>query len=228
MNAIERRTIVRRSAVTREKEDGPAKISGYGAVYYDAADPGTEYRLWQDTFERFAPGAFDGAVKPGADVRSLFNHDSNFVLGRTISDPATLVLAVDKVGLRYDVSPPDTQLVRDAVLTPIERGDVDGASIAFYVRKVAWILETRGERQVEVREIQEAELVEVGPVTFPAYASTSAGTRSSAEVDHDALMQERAERLKRNSPPPAGPTDVDVRLLQVAAHQTAIGNRARN
>lgn len=227
---IQRRSAKQRPVITRA--DGkPATIAGYGAVFYDAADPGTEYRLWQDTFERIAAGAFDGAIKPDADVRSLFNHNENFVLGRTVSSPSTLSLSVDKTGLRYEVTPPDTQLVKDAVLAPIERGDVDGASIAFFPRKVAWISEERDGRQVEIRELQEIWLVEVGPVTFPAYSSTSAGVRDGGPLDGaevESLMAERAELLK-HGPGPGWPavSEVDLRALAIAAHQLSIGNRAR-
>jgi uncharacterized protein len=220
MSGIERRNLTRRPVITREADGSKPKISGYGAVYYDAADQGTEYQLWQDTFERFAPGAFDGAVKPEADVRSLFNHDSNFVLGRTTA--GTLALSVDKTGLQYTTTPPDTQLVRDAVLSPIERGDVDGASVMFFVRNVAWLQETRDGREVEVREIREVELLEVGPVTFPAYESTSAGVRKAGEIDHEALMQERAQLLRLATKPAAGPSEVDVRLRLLAVARSRV------
>ncbi|MCT7656157.1 HK97 family phage prohead protease [Oceanimonas sp. NS1] len=73
-------------------------------------------------------------------MRALFNHDPNFVLGRTRS--GTLALSVDADGLRYEIDPPDTQTVRDLVLAPLARGDITGSSFAFAWRRTA----TSGEK----------------------------------------------------------------------------------
>lgn len=170
-----------RAGLQIEKREGkPTIVEGYGAVFYRAGDPGTEYELMTDYFERIMPGAFDDQL--AADVRSLFNHDSNWVLGRTKADPQTLELSVDAVGLRYKVTPPDTQAVRDQVLEPIRRKDVDGSSFMFWATKTSWIEEDRDGRQVYVRQIEKVRLLELGPVTFPAYAGTSAGVRAIGDV----------------------------------------------
>jgi hypothetical protein len=179
----------------RADGDKAPVIAGYGAVFYRAEDPGTELQLWNDVYERIAVGAFDRALREDR-VRSLFNHDSNFVLGSNRGSEPSLRLSVDSVGLRYEVTPPATQLIRDAVLTPIERGDVDGSSFMFVPRKTAWIEETRGDREVYIRELQDVELWEVGPVTFPAYESTTAGVRAAGE-DVAAIRAEIDARRKQ-------------------------------
>ena len=69
--------------------------------------------MWE---ERIAPGAFDDALKK-ADVRALFNHDPNCILGRTTAK--TLTLRSTKAGLEYDV--PDL---------PKSRADVTGGDPA--------------------------------------------------------------------------------------------------
>lgn len=51
--------------------------------------------------EVIKPGAFDDVL--GDDVRALFNHDPNFILGR--SSAGTLSLSVDDRGLRYENRP---------------------------------------------------------------------------------------------------------------------------
>jgi HK97 family phage prohead protease len=142
------------------RADGKPVIAGYGAVFYNPDDPGTQYRLWGNTYERFMPGAFDEALKSD-DVRSFFNHDPSAILGR--KSAGTLKLSVDEVGLRYEVTPPDTQYAKD-LLQSIERGDVSGASIIFDLpgdrSRVVWI----EEGETEIREIQACKLYEVGPV----------------------------------------------------------------
>lgn len=168
-----------------EREDGGRSITGYAAVYYRKDDPGTEYTLWSDSgsraVERLMPGAFSSALERKDDVRALFNHDSNLVLGRVSA--GTLALSINRRGLMYTIDAPDTQLGRDTV-TSIKRGDVTGSSFAFRVLKEAWRDEGDGQ---EVREIQDVELFDVSPVTWPAYTSTTSQVRG---VDYAREMRD--------------------------------------
>jgi len=176
---------IKRPVELREDGDG-RKITGYGAVFYNADDEGTQFQLWEDAYERILPGAFDRAIAED-DVRSLFNHDVNIVLGRNTS--GTLALSVDEVGLRYEITAPDTQLVRDQVVAPIERGDVSGSSFMFVPIRANWTDEDSEDgRSVEIREVREVELWEVGPVVFPAY---DASTSSLRQTD---IAEARSER----------------------------------
>lgn len=226
---MERRTIQGKVELATRSHDGKQTrtIEGYGAVYYNSADPGTQFELWQNTFERIMPGAFDNAIKQD-DVRSLFNHDSNIVLGRNTS--GTLSLSLDGKGLRYQVTPPDTQLIRDQVLTPIERGDVSGSSFMFVPTRVAWVEEKRTDgAMIEIRQIEEVKLWEVGPVTFPAYESATSQARNANELERlkaerDQMKAEKRAKTQGN----AASADDDVtaeieiesryRALQNAAH----------
>lgn len=154
----------------RANGDGPPVIAGYAAVYYREGDSSTEYRLWPGAVERIKRGAFDNVVKT-ADVRALFNHDPSHILGRTKA--GTLKIWGDEVGLRYEVTPSDTTSYRD-VAEMLRRGDVDGSSFQFSARD-SWSMED-GQ---EVRTLEEmTALLDVGPVTFPAYTGTTSGTRS--------------------------------------------------
>lgn len=75
-------------------------IRGIAAVFYDGT-PNTEYPLWKGTVERIDERAFDNAINKQADVRALFNHDANWLLGRTSNQ--TLTLRKDDTGLRYSI-----------------------------------------------------------------------------------------------------------------------------
>lgn len=150
-----------------ERSSGGPKIVGYGAVFYNPADPGTEYVMGGGIAERIMPGAFKSALNAGADVRSLFNHDPNFPLGRTTA--GTLRLSVDSRGLKYEVTPPAS---RADVIEALRRGDVSGSSFMFVPLSQNWI---DGPNGTLVREIFDLELWEVGPVVFPAYASADSG-----------------------------------------------------
>lgn len=162
--------------IERRGDDKMPLITGYAAVYYDGTE-GTEFKLFDDMVERIMPGAFDRVAREN-DVRGVFNHDPNQVLGRNAA--GTMRLMVDAKGLRYEIEPPDTQLARDLV-TSIERGDITGSSFAFTMRngRTVWV----EEGDVEIRQIEEiGELFDVGPVTFPAYEATTTGVRDASDA----------------------------------------------
>lgn len=145
-------------------------IRGLAAVYYDGTE-GTEFELWPGMKERIMPGAFDRAVKED-DVRALFNHDDNIVLGRTKS--GTLRLSVDAKGLRYEIEPPESAA---SVIESIRRGDVSGSSFSFRVTDETFLKKD----DVRIREIRGVTLFDVSPVVFPAYTATEADVRSISE-----------------------------------------------
>lgn len=157
----------------------PATITGYAAVFNQEAVIGRWFR------ESIAPEAFTAAIGRD-DVRALWNHDPNYVLGRTVAK--TLRLAVDGTGLRYEVDPPDAQWARDLV-TSITRGDVSQSSFAFKVTREEWV-EPPKATDLPLRIIREVELFDVSPVTYPAYDQTSVGARDAASV----LQQAAAAR----------------------------------
>lgn len=163
---METRSLADPPRILRSKTDSPV-ISGYAAVFYDGR-PSTEFRLGPQITERINRQAFDRAIRED-DVRALFNHDSNLVLGRT---PRTLRLSVDKRGLRYEIDA-DTTLGRQ-VAQSIERGDISGSSFGFEV----------DDEHVEgsVRELRSVKLYDISPVTYPAYEATETQVRAACEA----------------------------------------------
>ena len=171
-----------------KRQDGPSRIVGYAAVYYNGTEA-TQYQLWDDFIERIMPGAFDRAIRED-DVRGLFNHNPDNLLGRTSSK--TLVLESDGRGLRYTIAPPAGELT-NRVLENLERGDLSGSSFAFNIVKQTM----RQEGDTMIREINDVALFDVGPVTFPAYEATTAAARQAEieDVKHavEEWRQEQAE-----------------------------------
>src|SRR3990172_2102595 len=176
MAKIENRIISGRTEIRVEGES--EKIAGYGSVFYDPENPGTEFELWSLVTERWQPAAFNRSIKED-DIRALFNHDPSMVLGRLVA--GTLRLAVDEKGLRYEIDPPATTLGRD-LLESLRRGDITGSSISFEVIEEEW----RTEDERNIREIREVKLWDVGPVTFPAFAATSAEIAKRSLADWQA------------------------------------------
>lgn len=175
-----------------KRADGGAKLTGYAAVFYDGT-PGTQYSLWPGVVERVMPTAFDRAAAED-DVRGLFNHDVNQVLGRTRA--GTMRLSVDNVGLAYEIDVPASQ---SALVESVERGDVTGSSFSFDVLSESWTRETTADGiEIEVRQVQDVRLYDIGPVTFPAYESTSVGVRVSGDVaEAKESLAKRKNELQR-------------------------------
>lgn len=186
-----------RRARVEKRADGSPVIKGYAAVYFRAGDAGTEFELWPGAFERILPGAFDHAVE--TDVMGLFNHDSNQVLGRT---PKTMRLSVDAIGLAYEIDPGNTTTAKD-LLEHLERGDVSGSSFTFDLAGGVEKWRRDGEREIrEIRRI--GKLYDVGPVSFPAYLSTSSGAarrsfRSWSQTVAKANTNKRTTKQKRGA-----------------------------
>lgn len=153
-------------AEMRVEGESEKKITGYAAVFNRQSE-----NLGGFT-EIIRPGAFRKALD--SDVRALFNHDSNYVLGRTTN--GTLELEENQTGLKFTATPPDTQWARDLIKS-IERGDINQCSFSFSVGK-------DGEKWTEKKDLALREILEVnyvgdvGPVTFPAYPQTSVQARS--------------------------------------------------
>ena len=178
---MERRTLqTHRPTLVRGSDGKPSKIAGYAAVYYNPSDPGTEYELASfgnvRLVERLMPGCFDRAIRED-DVRALFNHNASAVLGRMRS--GTLRLFTDNKGLRYEIDAPDTTYARD-LLESLKRGDVTGSSFAFEYLTTGTVDQKLPDgSETEIIEVREVRLYDVGPVTFPAYASSSAEARAA-------------------------------------------------
>ncbi len=164
------------AAELRVAADGK-KIEGYAAVFGSR----TSLAFFD---EQIAPGAFAKTIQEH-DIRALYNHDPNFVLGR--NKAGTLELSEDSKGLQYRVTPPDAQWARDLMET-MRRGDVSQSSFGFRTIKDAW--DESGDPVV--RTLQEVRLFDVSPVTFPAYEDTEAGVRATAGDTAEARALSRA------------------------------------
>lgn len=154
------------------ESDGGTCIEGHAAVFDS----------WSETLGGIFP--FKEKVRKGAfaesigrdDIRALFNHDPNYVLGRNRA--GTLELVEDDVGLHVRITPPDTSWARD-ITTSIRRGDISQMSIGFVVEDDEW----SSKDGIDTRELKKVRLFDVSPVTFPAYTATDVGVRAMQEYD---------------------------------------------
>jgi HK97 family phage prohead protease len=165
---LERRFFAVEGLAVETREGKAPVLRGHAAVFNQLSEDLGGFR------EQIVPGAFASAVDGSDDVRALFNHDSNFILGRNRSK--TLRLKEDSRGLAIEIDVPDTQTIRDLVLAPIERGDVSQMSFGFSVRPNGqdWAKDDEGR---VVRTLKSLRCFDVSPVVFPAYPQTDVGLR---------------------------------------------------
>ncbi len=124
--------------------------------------------------EEIERSAFDEVL--GDDVRGLFNHDADVVLGR--SKAGTMKLTIDDQGVHYKIryNPNDPDHVR--VMEKVKRGDVSQSSYAFSIKDMVW--EKRDEK--DHRRITKLKRwYDVAPVTYPANPDTEVAARSLQE-----------------------------------------------
>lgn len=162
--------------IREAEDDEPTVIEGYALKFNRDSDPlgSGEYSFR----EKIDPHALDNADMN--NVVALFNHDQSQVLGRT---GVNLELSVDETGLRYKLTPPNTQLGRDLVEN-VRAGIISQSSFAFTIpdgdKAQEW---TRsGDESVPYNRLIRSidHIYDVSPVTTPAYPDTEVkiGARS--------------------------------------------------
>lgn len=187
MKKIERRVLP--TTVTVRADGESRKIVGHAAVFNLDSE-----LLGGNFIERIAPGAFKESIKKPDDVRALINHDSNLILGRSVS--GTLKMKEDEHGLAVEIDPPDTSYARDLMVS-LERGDVSQMSFGFETIEDKW---TRGEDGApDIRTLLKVRLFDVSPVTFPAYPDTDVAVRSYEAFQAESVPVESIEHRKRRN-----------------------------
>jgi HK97 family phage prohead protease len=187
---VERRSFEVELRVVGEPAEEPV-IEGMAAVYGKKSEVIFGFR------EIIEQGFFD--VVLNQDVRALWNHNADLVLGRTKNH--SLALEDNERGLGVRIRPPDTQAGKDA-LTLIKRGDVNQMSFGFQVKAEGgseWKKESDGSLTRILKRGGCSRLYDVSPVTFPAYPQTSAHVRSMVEQLTAEGQEPEAEPDETNS-----------------------------
>ncbi|MGW6598612.1 HK97 family phage prohead protease [Streptomyces sp. NPDC055036] len=165
---IQRRTAP--LAVSLRSSGGVNTISGYAIRFNELSHDLGGFR------ERISPSAWNPATARN-DVLATFNHNVDNVLGRRSS--GTLRLTADAQGVRYEIDIPNTRAGRD-VAELINRGDVIGSSFTFRVNPGGQerASDDDPETSLPVRVVTSMTVYELGPVTNPAYPTTTVSARA--------------------------------------------------
>ena len=188
----ERHTSLAVTVLDDERAEGAAMtIGGYAATFNNLSSDLGGFR------EQLSPGAFDAVLDN--DVRAVFNHQPDNILGRSSS--GTLRLSVDGTGLKYEVDLPNNTLGRD-LYESVKRGDIKESSFRFGIAPDGEQWSENDEGQVIRTITNVSRLVDVAPVTYPAYPDATIAARSMGEWKEGADMTEvhkkRCELLKIN------------------------------
>lgn len=169
------------------REDGEDLfIEGYFAVF------NSTYELWPGATESIAPGAFDDSVND--DVRALYNHNTDIVLGRTSA--GTMEIRQDSHGLwgRIRVNRNDGDAMN--AYARIARKDITGCSFGFDIAAQETDYREDGTVHWTIKKV--SPLYEISPCTFPAYQETVVSARKKDLEDIEAKKREVwRETMKR-------------------------------
>lgn len=195
--SIERRYITELRA--GESQGDEMSLVGYAARFNSPSKDLGGFR------ETIAPGAFTRTLASQPDVKCLFNHSADKVLGRTTS--GTLQLEQDNVGLKFRcMLDPNQQSHRD-LHSAVKRGDINECSFAFTPNGAngdTWAdaKDERGNWFIQ-RTLNDVDLYDVSPVTHPAYNSTGVQAREANLTPEirsiiSKLVEKRAKAEKRS------------------------------
>ena len=188
MSNTERRGVARKTEI-EERSDGSLVLTGYAAVFYRDGDESTQFRLWPGAVERVTPGAFSRTLKEGRSV-ALLNHDDNHVQGAPSAGTARG--EETDIGLRYEIDLDPEDPFDRRLAKRVQRGDISGSSFGFIDQDRSW---DRGGSE-EVRHLVNVDLIDFGPVTYPAYSGTTTEVAQRSRADWDAERQAADQRIR--------------------------------
>ncbi len=153
-------------------------LQGHAAIFNSETNLGSFVEVIRN-------GAFRKSLEGGSNIRALYHHQGDALLGTTRS--GTLQLREDSKGLAFSLDLPDTSHGRDLAVL-VGRGDVAGCSFGFTVRDGGDRWEQRGAQTV--RELLDVALAEITLTSDPAYQDTTVAMRSLAAIEKDRAFDE--------------------------------------
>lgn len=197
----------------RASEDGRT-LAGYAAVFNS---PSLIHERGKDFMEQIAPGAFARTINAKDRVVLQFDHGSHPLIGGM---PLGRIdtMREDSHGLYVEARLSD-HMLSDIVRTAIADEAITGMSFRFSVPDGGdtW---TRSEDGTQHRTINEVKLYELGPVTFPAYDTTSVGVRSALGLLDVGQIPALLDELRALVTPDEGSPETSVTPDEGSRHRT--------
>lgn len=181
------------AAMEKREQDGRLYLQGYFVRFNEP------YKVCEGWVETVAPGSFSRYLATDGEVKALWNHNHDLVLGSRANGTLTLEERAEGLFGTVEINRED-RAAMDAYAR-IERGDVSGCSFGFDCQ---WdqFTDEDGTYRTVIREVYP--LYEVSPCVFPAYESTSIEARErldalrrQRERDHEAWKRSVLEKLRK-------------------------------
>ena len=187
------RSVKLRVRDTQTANDGSHVISGTAVVFDQPSEamPFIEY---------VSPLAFKSV--DFSSVQLLYNHDFSSILARV--DAGTLEITVDKKGLNFTATLPDTQLGNDT-FTNIQNGNLQRLSFGFTIADDSWGLDKDGNEVHIISQIDQ--LFELSLTPIPAYQETSVKIERSLKQ----FRNEERENMAKDTTNPATEPDDSIK-----------------
>ncbi len=160
-------------------EEGSRVVEGYSIVFNQRSRVLYDKAAKKSFVEVIEPRAVTREFLDNCDIKFLFNHDVNRILGRSTFGAGTLSYEIDEYGVRYSCELPNTDEA-DGVLEAIRRGDVFGCSFAFQYDKDGVIDAKVGNENIRTI-IKFARISDFSIVVDPAYWGTFVTERAFQE-----------------------------------------------
>lgn len=170
---LQHRILNMRDFKVRENENGNPVIEGYFAKFNEF------YEVCKGWKEKISPGAFRNYLQSGGEIKVLWNHNSDIVMGSRSN--GTALFREDEIGLwaSVEINPKDSASM-DGVAR-IDRRDVTGCSFGFDIEQLETTYEDDGTIVDDIKSV--FPLYEVSPCTFPAYEGTEIYKRNAEQRD---------------------------------------------
>jgi HK97 family phage prohead protease len=178
--------MVPNSIARAETADDGNTLTGYAAVF----DTWADIEGFSGSFkERVKPGAFKRTLTNNKDkIKVMFNHGMDPQIGmKPLGKPS--VIEERSTGL-YTETPLDKTSYNEDLKASLASGAIDGMSFQFDVTGEEW------NEDYSERTITQVKLYEFGPVTWPAYETTSAGIRSKGVYGSEPAAPSKPARRK--------------------------------
>ena len=166
---------------TRNESDDELTFTGKFVAYGDV------YQVWEGATESIAPGAFRNSIHQ--DVRALYNHNDDLVLGRTSAGTFSLEDRADGLWGVIKVNRNDSDAMN--AYARVQRGDVSGCSFGFNIKSQEEERKSDGTVHWTITEVDP--LYECSICTFPAYQATHVTARKK---DLDEIEKRKIEFRK--------------------------------
>lgn len=161
-----------------EGEDSRVVV-GYAIVFNQRSRVLYDKSKKKSFVEIIEPRAVTVDMLNDCDIKFLFNHDNNCLLGRNTFGYGSFEYEIDDYGVKFKLELPNTSLGND-VLELVKRGDLSGCSFAFTYDKEGVVDEKKKDENLRT-VVKIAQVQDFSIVVDPAYWGTFVSSRAFEE-----------------------------------------------